>query len=87
MGRMSTPCGPCGNQTQLFNTENSQQEKDDGYQPENGAVVAGLFFLLTEITAIGAVFLYGAVVSDPNHIVRWRDSRVAAPHGHIIAPG
>lgn len=33
------------------------------------AVVAGMFFLLTEITAIGAVFLYGAVVSDPNYIV------------------
>lgn len=33
------------------------------------AVVAGLFFLLTEITAIGAVFLYGAVVSDPNYII------------------
>jgi len=32
-------------------------------------VVAGLFFLLTEITAIGAVFLYGAVVSDPNYII------------------
>lgn len=33
------------------------------------AVIAGLFFLLTEITAIGALFLYGAVVSDPNYIV------------------
>src|SRR5947209_19579729 len=33
------------------------------------AVVAGVFFLLTEITAIGAIFLYGAVVSDPNYIV------------------
>src|SRR4051794_25851964 len=33
------------------------------------AVVAGVFFLLTEITAIGALFLYGAVVSDPNYIV------------------
>ncbi|MBF6611904.1 MAG: DUF4386 domain-containing protein [Chloroflexi bacterium] len=33
------------------------------------AVVAGIFFLLTEITAIGAIFLYGAVVSDPNYIV------------------
>ena len=33
------------------------------------AVVAGIFFLLTEITAIGAIFLYGAVLSDPNYIV------------------
>ncbi len=33
------------------------------------AVVAGIFFLLTEITAIGAIFLYGAVVSDPNYIL------------------
>ena len=32
-------------------------------------MVAGIFFLLTEITAIGAIFGYGAVVSDPNYIL------------------
>jgi hypothetical protein len=33
------------------------------------AIVAGVFFLLTEVTAIGGMLLYGSVLSNPNFIV------------------
>ena len=33
------------------------------------AIVAGVFFLLTEVTAIGGVLLYGSVLGNPDFIV------------------
>ncbi len=33
------------------------------------AIVAGVFLLLTEVTAIGGMLLYGSVLSNPNFIV------------------
>jgi Domain of unknown function (DUF4386) len=33
------------------------------------AIVAGVFFLITEVTAIGGMLLYGPVLSDPDFVV------------------
>lgn len=45
------------------------------------AVVAGVFFLITEITAVAGLLLYDPVLSDANHIV------TAGPDGRVLMGG